>query len=236
MTEKADVTGWRARFLVVTEMMKGILPGLAMCLLTGVAARAMPGPETYLPAQDITISGRVTAPTCQARLDTDALKFRRPRPRDGTVTRGEAGAAQGEDGNRQVMRLLLSECEFDGLGLMFKAESLPGFPSRGGLRSADDNVLNNGAWYSVGPGTPENRGEMALTPAPDSAALDRGPGGETYFRLNQEMYWFGLSATLKGEESMSIPFEVRMHYAGDGVARKQGELLSARFTLQVSYR
>ncbi|WP_329911917.1 hypothetical protein [Serratia quinivorans] len=235
MTEKhgsGRLPGGRA----VTEMMKGILPGLTLCLLTVMAARAMPAPETFLPEQDITISGKVTAPSCQAMLKENMLQFQLD------TSGGARGFSPGgeerknADTRQQVMSLELSECEFDGLGVRFQAESLPGFPARGGLRGVLGGELNTSTWYTVGPGVPFGKDELVLKLAADSPALETGQPGETYFRLNQEEYWFDASATLQAGEAMQLPFVVQMHSAPEAGAEKPGEDLEARFTLQLSWR
>ncbi|MBU9839243.1 hypothetical protein J1780_04630 [Rahnella aceris] len=231
MTKK--VNAWRLPgSSVLAEMLKGILPGLALCLLTIVTARAMPTPETFLPEQDITISGKVTAPSCQARLDTDSAVFHRA-----ATLANKTGAAESKGSaaeNKQVISLVLSECDFDGLGLVFKAESLPGFPARGQLRGAEGGELTTAVWYTIGPGASE--GDAVLKLSPDSPALDKGQVGEAYFRLNQEEYWFDVSASLSSGQVLNIPFDVLIHYDTDTTVESSDKSLVAQFTLQVSYR
>ncbi|MEQ4869442.1 hypothetical protein ABN137_26475, partial [Escherichia coli] len=184
--------------------------------------------ETFLAQQDITISGLVTAPTCQARLDTDRLSFSSSPPQ----AKGHP-AAQGED-NSRVFTLSLSECEIDGLGVMFKAGSLPGYPSRGELRRVSDNAVFPDVWYTIAPGESVQHESPVMVLSANSPALDKGPAGEGYFSLMEEQYWFDISATLRGSDIMTIPFDVQMHYAGDKTA--MDDSLDARFTLQLSYR
>lgn len=222
------------------QMSCGGLPGLLLCALVMVMARTLPAPaaETWLPARDITITGRVMAPSCQASLDTDTLTF------GGEPAARSQTAPAGKDDDRQVLSLQLSECEFNGLGLKFKAEAQGDRPERGILRRQEDNAASQQMYFTLGPERVTPKADNFLqTLSPDSADLVKDAQGETYFRLNQDEYWFDMNATLKDGEVMSIPLVVQVHHS-DEAARKvsrngqqndEGDL-SANFTLQLSWR
>ncbi|WP_336243384.1 hypothetical protein, partial [Enterobacter cloacae] len=82
---------------------------------------------------------------------------------------------------------------------------------------------------------------LLQTLSPDSAALVKDAQGDTYFRLNQDEYWFDMNATLKDGEVMNIPLVVQVH---NNAVRDQEESdkltiegnLNATFTLQLSWR
>ncbi|WP_439413201.1 hypothetical protein, partial [Enterobacter ludwigii] len=94
----------------LAEMVRGVVPGVMLCLLVALGARMMPvaEAETFLPEHDIIIRGKVVAPSCQAQLDTDSLRF------DAAQKTGGTGREKDE---RQVLTLRLGECEFNGIGL-----------------------------------------------------------------------------------------------------------------------
>ncbi|WP_336243339.1 hypothetical protein, partial [Enterobacter cloacae] len=84
---------------------------------------------------------------------------------------------------------------------------------------------------------------LLQTLSPDSAALVKDAQGDTYFRLNQDEYWFDMNATLKDGEVMSIPLVVQVHHSDDSTQKENRDSqrntegdLSANFTLQLSWR
>lgn len=243
MTDKRtkSLTGTLPGLRTLQEAMSGILPGLALCVLTALMAKSLPSSaaERFLPEKEITITGKVTAPSCQAQLDTDTLRF------------GPAGNDDSEDGRvpddrRQVMNLRLSECEFNGLGLKFRAEAKGDYPERGILRGTVDNVESQRLYFTLGPqGGTEQTDNPLQRLSTDSADLVKDNHGGQYFRLNEDEYWYDMEATLHGGEVMTIPLEVQVHRAR--VVRTAGDIkqhsggrgdgaLQAKFTLQLSYR
>ncbi|KAF6706040.1 hypothetical protein G9387_06350 [Enterobacter hormaechei] len=218
------------------EVAAGGLPGLLLCLLVMVIARTQDAPaaETWLPARDITITGRVVAPSCQAKLDTDTLTFA-----DGSLS----SASRGDD-SRQTLTLQLSECEFNGLGLKFKADAQGDHPERGILRRQEDSAVSQRMYFTLGPQKATAQADNLLqTLSPDSATLVKDAQGDTYYRLNQDEYWFDMNATLKDGEVMNIPLVVQVHHSDESSQKEsrdreqntEGEL-SANFTLQLSWR
>ncbi|KFD24797.1 hypothetical protein [Yokenella regensburgei] len=224
------------------EVAAGGLPGLLLCVLVMVIARTQDAPaaETWLPSRDITITGRVIAPSCQAHMDTDTLTFGTQKT-DGS--RSSASRGDGDD-SRQVLNLQLSECEFNGLGLKFKAEAQGEHPERGILRRQEDSAVSQQMYYTLGPQKATAQLDNLLqTLSPDSAALVKDAQGDTYFRLNQDEYWFDMNATLKDGEVMNIPLVVQVHHSDDSPQKENRDRqrntegdLSANFTLQLSWR
>lgn len=220
-------------------MVTGVLPGVLLCtVLTGYlkdnVARAET--ETYLAAQDITLSGTVTAPSCTVKLENDRLTFTRRQ--------------QGEQDNRrnpalQTLRLNLSQCEVDAVGVMFKAEYWPDNPVRGMLRDKQQGQRSDALYYTISPGSDEdNPAAWPLTLAEDSPQPEADKQQEEnkvatpaqYFSLAEVNYWYDLKEPLKENDVLVIPFNVRVHH---GLAQKkensEGELES-NFTLQLSWR
>lgn len=222
------------------EVLAGGLPGLLLCVLVMVIARTQDAPaaETWLPARDITITGRVIAPSCQAKLDTDTLTF------GSKKTDGSRSSASRGDDSRQTLTLQLSECEFNGLGLKFKADAQGEHPERGILRRQEDGAVSQRMYFTLGPQKVTAQADNLLqTLSPDSAALVKDAQGDTYFRLNQDEYWFDMNATLKDGEVMSIPLVVQVHHSDDSTQKENRDSqrntegdLSANFTLQLSWR
>lgn len=222
------------------EVLAGGLPGLLLCVLVMVIARTQnaPAAETWLPARDITITGRVMAPSCQASLDTDTLTFGA-----GPVTDSQS-VSTGKDWRSQVLNLQLGECEFNGLGLKFKADAQSAHPERGILRRQEDNAASQQMYFTLSPQKTSVKADALLqTLSPDSAALVKDGNGGEYFRLNEDEYWFDMNATLRGGEIMSIPLVVQVHHSDDSSQKGSSDRqrntegdLSANFTLQLSWR
>lgn len=122
--------------------------------------------ETMLPERDITISGKVVAPSCQARLDSQMVSFTR-RP----AGVGETQATENTlDAGTQHLQLQLSECDLDGLGMTFKADTVSGYPERGALRGKVDSAISTDSYYTLGPVT------MKLTSRSPRTASTANPG------------------------------------------------------------
>ncbi|ELD3253961.1 hypothetical protein QUR14_004366 [Enterobacter hormaechei] len=191
--------------------------------------------ETFLAEQEVTISGKVVAPSCQASLDTKTINFSRAEiTTDASKNKMSVGV---NVGNRKNLFLHLSECDFDGLGIMFKSEVLPGYQERGVLRVKADNSIATGSYYTIEPGSAvDNPGKDVFSLASDSASFVNDSNGHRYFMLNQQEYWVDVSASLTDGKVMIIPFEVAVHKLDDKASRVNLSRMEGRFTLQVSYR
>lgn len=217
---------------LIREAVKGGVSGalvLAVMLwLAGPPAQATV--ETLLPERDITISGKVVAPSCQASLDTRAVSFTR---RPDRVRKVQA-AGNTPDADTQHLQLQLSECDFDGLGMTFKADTVPGYPERGALRGKVDSAFSTDSYYTLGPVEEEYNGRPIYSLSDDSAQMVKGDGEERYFLLNEQTYWLDINASLSGGEIMKIPFDVKIHSTESGEGSKDD--MEGYFTLQLSWR
>ncbi|MCW2456360.1 UNVERIFIED_ORG: hypothetical protein M2414_004117 [Rahnella aquatilis] len=220
-------------------MVTGVLPGVLLCtVLTGYLKDnvALAGTETYLAAQDITLSGTVTSPSCTVKLENDRLTFTRQQQDE-------------QDGKRnpalQTLRLNLSQCEVDGVGVMFKAEYWPDNPVRGTLRDRQQKLRNDALYYTISPGADEeNPAAWPLTLAEDSPQPEADKQQEEnkasspaqYFSLAEVNYWYDLKTPLKENDVLVIPFNVRVHRTL--TQKKENNLgeLESNFTLQLSWR
>lgn len=206
----------------------GIFPGLLLgTVLIGylVPGVARAGAETYLAAQDITLYGTVTAPSCTVKLENSQMSFSR---------RKGAPAIQ-------TLQLNLSQCEADGIGVMFKAEHWPDNPVRGTLLEKQSRDRNRQWYYTIGPADDETKTPWPLRLAADSPAtevdkLQVDNGSERYFSLAQVNYWYDLKQPLQDNEVLVIPFNVRLHTDLTQESDKNQEPLGANFTLQISWR
>jgi type 1 fimbria pilin len=127
---------------LLAGMVAGILPGLLVCaLLVGGlkdTVRTAAAAETFLPQGDITLSGRVTEPTCISRLAEDRLVF------DAVEKKPE-----------KVLHLQLSACEAEDVGVALKSDYLPEMPERGVLLNTETRQPVSGGYFTVGPDTTE---------------------------------------------------------------------------------
>lgn len=227
-----DRTGKRrARTGLLREVLKGTLPGMLLCiavagLLDDNVATA--GSETFLPSREITLSGTVTAPSCQVKLEDDRLTF----------ARQTAGKETG--GQVQTLRLRLSECDADGVGMMFTATHWPDAPERGRLQEKNGGAYATQWYYTISP-QDSQKDAWPLTLAPDSPAPLRGTGGkmqeeQTYFSLDKVNYWYDMKTPLKAGDVMVIPLAVTVRHDDTQRAEKAEDELEAYFTLQLSWR
>jgi hypothetical protein len=199
---------------------------LAFLLLALVGTkRAQASVETLLPMQEITFGGKVTVPSCTVRLDTEHLRF------DRSV----------ESAQRQ--NLILSECDVEGLGVMFQAQTWPDHPARGVLKNKDTKNPSDSWHYRVAPAAQQEPGTSAIWPlsaatdAPDleldTPNPERNPLGQ-YFSLDRVNYWYDIKRSPQGGKSLTIPFLVSVHRTPN--CNDRAEDLEAVFSLQLTYR
>ncbi|MEB7884010.1 hypothetical protein [Serratia fonticola] len=190
-----------------------------------IAGAARAGSETSLAAHDITLNGTVTAPSCTVTLENSHMIFSR-----------STGAPV-----IQTLQLNLSQCEADGIGVMFKADHWPDNPVRGTLLEKLSHARNRHWYYTIGPADEETETPWPLQLAIDSPLIesDKQQSGNDhgrYFSLAQVNYWYDLKQPLQDNQVLAIPFNVQLHPAlvreGD---ENQGELEST-FMLQISWR
>ncbi|WP_439413183.1 hypothetical protein, partial [Enterobacter ludwigii] len=122
-----------------------------------------------------------------------------------------------------------------------RAETVEGLPERGVLRRVSNNEPGLDRYYTVGPQTGDQNGQNPLqTLSPDSVELVKDAGGEQYFRLNEDEYWYDLVSDLHDGSVMDIPLVVAVHTVKEkNTVTNTGEsngLLMAKFTLLLSYR
>lgn len=216
-------------------MLTGMVPGVVLCAALGTVLKdnvADAATESFLAAQDITLSGKVTAPSCTVRLENDRMTFSR-----------QQGS---KESSTQTLRLNLSQCEADGVGVTFKAEHWPDNPVRGTLSGAQSRRREEGWYYTLSPGTDSGENGEAEWPmrlADDSPALqkDKQAGGEktdVYFSLAEVHYWYDLKAPMKEGDVRVIPFQVQVHHGvtKERQATSADESLESTFTMQISWR
>lgn len=220
--------GKHSQQVQLRQSLSAVTCGLLLgTLLIGylIAGVARAGTETSLPAQDITLNGTVTAPSCTVTLGNSHMLFSRSN-----------GAPV-----IQTLQLTLSQCEADGIGVMFKAEHWPDNPVRGALLEKQSHARNRHWYYTIGPADEETQTPWPMQLAMDSPATEAdkqpaGNGDERYFSLAQVNYWYDLKQPLQDNQVLAIPFNVQLHPdLTRGSDKEQGPLESA-FTLQISWR
>ncbi|MCU6244235.1 hypothetical protein, partial [Enterobacter asburiae] len=171
------MTEWRIA-PVATGLFREAMKGSVVSLLVFAVVMWLGGRpvqaavETMLPERDITISGKVVAPSCQARLDNQMVSFTR-RP----VGVGKTQATENTlDADTRHLQLQLSECDFDGLGMTFKADTVSGYPERGALRGKVDSAISTDSYYTLGPVEEEYNGRPLFSLSDDSAQMVKGDG------------------------------------------------------------
>lgn len=231
--------GGQQSLSLLKGMVTGVLPGLLLCtVLTGYLKEnvARAGTETFLAAQDITLSGTVTAPSCTVKLENDRLTFSRQPQGEPDSKRNPA---------LQTLRLNLSQCEVDAVGVMFKAEYWADNPVRGTLRSKQQGQRNDVWYYTISPGADsDNPAAWPLTLAEDSPQPEADKQQEDnrvanpaqYFSLAEVNYWYDLKEPLKENDVLVIPFNVRAHRGQLQKKENPPGELEANFTLQLSWR
>ncbi|MFP3439123.1 hypothetical protein R0K18_15195 [Pantoea sp. SIMBA_133] len=190
---------------------------LLMLLGVYVMSAGAASAETFLPQHDITLSGRIVAPSCQAQLDTNKLTF--------------LLSKKGEP-RRQTISLTLSECDISGLGIRFGSTVQTQHPERGVLKDSAKRPASD-IWFTVGPVfRPEEKSLFSL--ATDSTDLVKGDGNTLYFKLGGQNYWFEVDESTGGQ-TLNFPFEVLLHRKNHSQPQNNDNY-SANFALQLSYR
>jgi hypothetical protein len=182
--------------------------------------------ETFLPPQDIHLSGRVTAQSCTASVNTTELAFT-THDRQAPQPMNMGNATQG-----QLLVLQLHACNPSGVGVKFTADTMAGYPERGLLRQYGENTPNASGYYTVGLAT-QTEWQMML--AADSAALINGEGKRFYFRLDGTTYWFDASPAQLRNTRLQLPFRIDAHI-WDTENAAAAEKWLGKFTLNLSYR
>lgn len=177
--------------------------------------------ETFLPPHDIHISGTVVSPGCTVAAAKTTMVF------------GDSSAGPlTREALTQRVPLTLGACDFNGLGLSLRAETLAGEETHGLLRRERDNQTSTTVYYTVGP--------VALTDwrlAADSATPVKVVDGQAQFRLDGETYWYE-APLLSGQDLLPVPVAVTLHDASGRQADSMSvsDALLGRFTLTLSYR
>lgn len=214
---------------MLKEMLKGTLPCLLLFVVVAVGGegeRALAGSETFLPSREISLSGTVTAPSCQVKLEEEQLNFSR-----------QTG---GNDMQVQTLHLRLSECDANGIGMTFTATHWPDMPERGVLQEENSGAYATRWYYTISPqDSPED--EWPLTLAPDSPAPRQVTGrnktdAQAYFSLDRVNYWYDMKAPLKTGDMLVIPFAVTVRHDDTQRAELTEDDLEAKFTVQLSWR
>lgn len=211
-------------------------PGLLRCALLAVCLTAgivQAGPETSLAMQDITLHGRVTAPSCTVRFENSQLTF----------------AAMGQGNNKegmtsgaatQVLKLQVSECNADGIGMRFAAEHWPEMPVRGMLRSVAGRTASEAMYYTLGPGDESDATwPLKRVQNEDVPEVKKGQtqGEERrYYRLSGDTYWYDFKTPLQGDSDRMIPLAVELHPARQKDNKTAPRDTSGTFTLELSWR
>ncbi|MDS7721608.1 hypothetical protein [Pantoea ananatis] len=180
-----------------------------------VVSAAPAAEETFLPQHEVSFSGRIVAPSCQARLNTNKLTFHH-----GKVN----------EPRKQRVSLSLSECDISGLGVRFSTMVQPGHTERGVLKNSDNRPASN-IWFTIGSLFNEENSTFSLSS--DSTDLIKGEGNTSYFKLGQQNYWFEVDKINRGP--LNFPFEVELHQK-DNTGIRDNDDYSAIFSLQLSYR
>ncbi|WP_275150821.1 hypothetical protein [Citrobacter koseri] len=238
--------GWLRRGCMnARAMVSGSLPGLLLCLLAGLGLKAGIAeavPETYLAAQGITVNGRVTAPSCTVRLENNQMTFG-----ESATSGSGAEGATAEDGAIQTLKLNVSECDADGVGMLFKADYWPDMPERGVLRGVKTRRASGGWYYTVSPGREDNAGwPLKLSQDSDEKPVTdirlKGTDERQYYKLSEVNYWYDLKSPLRDGDEMIIPLTVSLHKTRLSEEdtrreskRREGEL-DGTFTIQLSWR
>lgn len=187
--------------------------------------------ETFLPEQDISLNGTVVVPSCKIHTGADRLTFSKD-----TLS----------DQASQRLFLRLSQCDIEGLNIMFRAATWPGYPDRGILKSRGTRRPSAVWHFRLAPAPAQERlpaesQSWPLTLAAHTAELVKdtpterdNPQGQ-YFNLNSVVYEYSAERIPQGQGELVIPFVVSLHSTGAGEHTADDELESA-FALQVSYR
>lgn len=206
---------------------------LLLGLIVGSQNLSLARAETFLPAQDITISGMMTSPSCTARLEESHLNFQQDKK-------------QGTNGvQSQTLKLNVSQCEIDEIGVLFKADYWPYHSARGQLKGKASQKLTRYWYYMLAPEMEnENSAAWPLILASDSPELEMDVQNTTdsnskekrYFSLKGVNYWYELKESLRASDALIIPFSVTVHHINTGGGRTDDEEMDGTFTVQLTYR
>ncbi|RYC43362.1 hypothetical protein [Pectobacterium zantedeschiae] len=222
MTDKRMMKKSRSGMSLWRWCFVGLLLSGAVCM----SAEA----EIFLPMNDISFSGRVVVPACTVRFDSNALSFKR----------NQIG-----DVASQYRYLSLSQCDVNNVSIVFNAQTWPGYPDRGVLKSLGTQLPSSTWHYRIAPAvlnTPDQEANKVwpLTIAAESPALEKdspikgsNPEGR-YFNLNGGGYLYELNDFSQKSEERVIPFLVSVHR----LTADSDEIddLEAVFALQLTYR
>lgn len=186
--------------------------------------------ETFLPEQDISLSGTVVVPSCKIRTDTDHLTFSKNKLADKVSQR---------------LSLYLSQCDIEGINILFRAATWPGYPDRGILKSRNTQRPSPTWHFRVAP-APEQKAEpsgsalrvLSLATQPSGLVKDTpikrvNPEGK-YFNLNNAVYEYSVHIP-QGQSELVIPFVVSLHHTSVA-GHLVDDDLETTFGLQLTYK
>ncbi|AFI89679.1 type 1 fimbrial protein [Pectobacterium parmentieri] len=222
MTDKRVMKNGRSGMGLWQSSFVGLLLSSAVCMSADA--------EIFLPMNDISLSGRVVVPACTVRFDSNHLSFK---------------SNQMGDVASQYRYLSLSRCDVKNVSIVFSAQTWPGYPDRGVLKSLGSKLPSSNWHYRIAPavlnalGQESNR-TCSLTIAAESPKLEKdspiqgnNPEGR-YFNLNGGRYLYEMSDFSQKSEEWIIPFLVSVHRT----TTDSGDVddLDAVFALQLTYR
>lgn len=184
--------------------------------------------ETFLPEQDISLNGTVLVPSCKIRMDTENLRFSK-----------EKAVNQAS----QRLTLRLSQCDIEGLNVMFRADTWSGYPDRGILKSRGTRQPSTVWHFRIAPEKQQTRATASETRTLSLAGKTSGlikdtpiksdnPEGR-YFSLDGIEYEYSTLNIQQGQGTLIIPFVVSLHSIGEHPVNDD---LDATFALQLTYR
>lgn len=222
-----------ALFRRFRDMVTGSLPGILLCMLTVCGTgneKAGAATGSFLAPRDITLIGRVTAPSCTVRLENSRMQF------------GSVAPGQPRRDAPQQLNIAVSECDADGVGLLLKAEHWPDMPQRGILRSVPGREVSDSLYYTVAPGQ-ESDEAWPLVAVREHAQQGQQPAAQRrenddkpYFLLSAVRYWYNLKFPMKEGDERIIPLTVTVHQASGSVDKTAQEELNGTFTIELSWR
>lgn len=184
--------------------------------------------ETFLPEQDISLNGTVLVPSCKIRMDVENLMFSKEKAVDQASQR---------------LSLRLSQCDIEGLNVMFRAATWSGYPDRGILKSRHTRQPSTNWHFRVAPERPQQKLSTASSDRPLSLAektsglikdtpIRNNPEGQ-YFSLDGIPYEYSTLNIQQGQGELMIPFVVSLHSTG---SHSVNDDLDAAFAVQLTYR
>ena len=198
--------------------------GIGLCWLLYQTVYA----ETFLPEQDISLNGTVLVPSCKIRIDDENLMFSKNKAVDQASQR---------------LTLRLSQCDIEGLSVMFRAATWYGYPDRGILKSRHTRQPSTIWHFRIAPEQPQQK--LSTTSSNRTLSLAGKTSGlikDTPIRNNAEGQYFSLDgipyeySTLniqQGQGELIIPFVVSLHSIG---SHPVNDDLDSAFAIQLTYR